>query len=62
MGLADYEVRSYTGWYRHMTLCLVAHAYLAVARSLANAEELLPHPKGLGPPRRRNRMVAFRRR
>ncbi len=60
--LAGYEVRSYTGWYRHMTLCLVAHAYLAAARSLANAEEQVPPPKGLGPPRRRNRRVAFRRR
>jgi len=62
VGLADYEVRSYTGWYRHMTLCLVAHAYLAAARSLANAEEPAPPPKGLGPPCRRNRMAAFRRR
>jgi len=49
-GLADHEVRSYTGWYRHMKLCLVAHVYLAAARSLANAEEQAPPPKGLGPP------------
>lgn len=62
VGLADYEVRSYTGWYRHMTLCLVAHAYLASARSLANAEEQSPPPKALGLPRRRNRMTAFRMR
>lgn len=62
VGLADYEVRSYTGWYRHMTLCLVAHAYLASARALANAEEQSPPPKALGLPRRRNRMTAFRMR
>jgi len=62
VGLDDYEVRSYTGWYRHMTLCLVAHTYLAAARSLANTEEHLSLPKALGLPHRRNRMAAFRRR
>ena len=36
-GLADYEVRSWTGWYRHITLSLLAHAVLAVVRKLAVA-------------------------
>ena len=35
VGLADYEVRSWTGWYRHVTLSLLAHAVLAVVRKLA---------------------------
>ena len=35
VGLADYEVRSWTGWYRHITLSLLAHAVLAVVRKLA---------------------------
>jgi SRSO17 transposase len=35
VGLADYEVRSWTGWYRHITLSLLAHAVLAVVRRLA---------------------------
>jgi SRSO17 transposase len=39
VGLNDYEVRSWEGWYRHMTLCLVAHAFLAVARMKLNALE-----------------------
>lgn len=26
-GLAEYEVRSWTGWYRHITLAMVAHAF-----------------------------------
>ena len=30
MGLADYEVRCFIGWYRHMTLVMLAHAFLAV--------------------------------
>jgi SRSO17 transposase len=63
VGLDDYEVRRWRGWYRHMTLCLVAHAFLAAARVTANApEEEKQVPKRLGPPHRRNRMGAFRRR
>lgn len=34
-GLADYEVRSWTGWYRHITLSLLAHAVLAAVRKIA---------------------------
>jgi SRSO17 transposase len=34
-GLADYEVRSWPGWYRHVTLSLFAHALLAVIRARA---------------------------
>ncbi|ABW35146.1 hypothetical protein Dgeo_3107 (plasmid) [Deinococcus geothermalis DSM 11300] len=30
MGLDQYEVRSWVGWYRHMTLVRLAHAYLTV--------------------------------
>jgi SRSO17 transposase len=36
-GLADYEVRSWTGWHRHITLALLAHAILAGVRRLADA-------------------------
>jgi SRSO17 transposase len=36
VGLADYEVRSWTGWYRHVTLALLAHAVLAAVRRLAD--------------------------
>ena len=35
VGLDQYEVRKWTGWYRHITLALLAHAYLAVIRSHA---------------------------
>jgi SRSO17 transposase len=28
IGLGDYQVRSWTGWYHHMTLCILAHAFL----------------------------------
>ena len=33
VGLDEYEVRSWHGWYRHITLCLLAHALLVVLRS-----------------------------
>lgn len=35
VGLADYEVRSWTGWHRHVTPALLAHAVLAAVRKLA---------------------------
>jgi SRSO17 transposase len=38
-GLDEYEVRKWDGWQRHITLCLLAHAYLAVVRSVAEDEE-----------------------
>jgi SRSO17 transposase len=33
VGLDEYEVRKWEAWHRHVTLSLVAHAYLAVLRS-----------------------------
>src|SRR5918993_2688577 len=35
VGLDDYEVRSWVGWHRHVTLAMLAHAYLAVLRKAA---------------------------
>jgi SRSO17 transposase len=33
VGLAHYEIRSWVGWYRHITLSLFAHALLAAIRA-----------------------------
>ncbi len=33
VGLDEYEVRSWHGWYRHITLCMVAQAFLTVLRA-----------------------------
>ena len=33
VGLDHYEVRHHHGWYRHITLAMLALAYLAVVRS-----------------------------
>jgi SRSO17 transposase len=39
VGLDEYEVRRWEAWYRHITLALLADAYLAVARMHAVGEE-----------------------
>ena len=31
-GLDEYEVRAWTGWHRHITLSMLAHAYLTIVR------------------------------
>jgi len=38
VGLDHYEVRTWTGWYRHITLALLAHAVLVVLRAQAQQE------------------------
>ncbi len=43
VGLADYEVRSWTGWHRHVTLSLLAHAVLAAVRRLADGAPKKSH-------------------
>ena len=39
VGLEQYEVRRWIGWYRHITLALLAHAFLAVTRAHAGEEK-----------------------
>jgi hypothetical protein len=35
VGLDHYEVRRWPGWYRHITLALLAHAFLVLTRTTA---------------------------
>lgn len=37
-GLDQYEVRRYPGWYRHITLAMLAHAFLAAMAAAAGTE------------------------
>jgi len=37
VGLDDYEVRSWQGWYRHITLAMLALAFLVAMRVKLNA-------------------------
>ena len=39
VGLDDYEVRSWHGWYRHVTLCLLAQAFLTILRIQSEGSE-----------------------
>ena len=48
VGLDEYEVRSWTGWHRHVTLAMLAHAYLAAVREAAAGGRGAARP-GRGP-------------
>ena len=37
-GLDHYQVRRYRAWYRHITLSMLAHAFLAVTARAARPE------------------------
>ena len=37
VGLDHYQVRRWPGWYRHITLALLAHAFLVVTRATATS-------------------------
>lgn len=41
-GLDEYEVRSWDGWHRHVTLSMLAHATLSVLRMKANTAHRVP--------------------
>jgi SRSO17 transposase len=58
VGLDDYEVRSWTGWYRHITLAMWAYALLTVLRSEAIAVEAVN--KSLPPPLLGSSLAAFK--
>jgi SRSO17 transposase len=47
VGLDHYEVRSWTGWYRHMTLAMWAQAFLAVVRA-ETGTDVAPQKGGQG--------------
>lgn len=38
VGLDQYQVRRYDSWYRHITLAMLAHAFLTVTRAAAGAK------------------------
>ena len=44
VGLDQYEVRLWTSWYRHITLAMLAHAYLTVMRAHGLSSEAADPP------------------
>jgi SRSO17 transposase len=64
VGLAHYEVRSWDGWQRHITLALIAHAFLASIR--AEGVEIESSQKGgpkgaLEKPKDADSLLSFKR-
>jgi len=55
-GLDQYEVRRYVGWHRHITLAMLAHAFLAVsaAQDRQKGEPVTTHPTSWTSPRPRS--------
>jgi SRSO17 transposase len=47
-GLDHYQVRRYRAWYRHVTLSMLAHAFLAVAAHAARPPERAPASRNTG--------------
>jgi hypothetical protein len=45
VGMDHYEVRNWDAWHRHVTLCLLAHAFLVVVRLAASEED--PGKRGI---------------
>jgi SRSO17 transposase len=61
VGLDQYEVRRWSGWYRHITLALLAHALLAVVQAQAGAGDSSAAKKGaLLPAQTSHSLVAFK--
>jgi SRSO17 transposase len=44
VGLDQYQVRRYDSWYRHITLAMLAHAFLTVTTAEAGGKRGLPTP------------------
>src|SRR5215210_4815923 len=59
VGLSHYEVRSWRGWYRHITLALFAHAFLAVIR--AEGRDIEASQKGAQKTAATSSLLAFKR-
>ena len=50
VGLDQYEVRSWTGWHRHITLAMLAHAYLTALRKVVVGGRAHARPRGRSAP------------
>ncbi|MCA1719400.1 MAG: IS701 family transposase [Actinobacteria bacterium] len=59
VGLSHYEVRSWRGWYRHVTLALFAHAFLAAIR--AKGQDIEASQKGALKMEGADSLLAFKR-
>lgn len=61
VGLADYQVRSWHGWYKHITLTMVAYAFLTTLKVRASQHEGEAEKKTLTKTPASTSMSAFKR-
>src|SRR5689334_25441599 len=54
LGLDQYEVRSWQGWHRHVTLVMLVQAYLTALRA-QEAQAPRPTPEGPAGPQKKKR-------
>ncbi len=60
VGLDEYEVRSWHGWYRHVTLSMLALAFLTVLRANEKEDALKKSLDSLARPRSQRRPTLFK--
>ncbi len=60
VGLDQYEVRSWSGWYRHITMACLAHAFLSVLRSQQPETVSWLLEKGGPTPQSQSSLAAFK--
>lgn len=60
VGLDQYEVRSWGGWYRHVSLAMLAHAFLAVTKAVGQDAAAVAKKGGPNVSQRQSSMKAFK--
>jgi SRSO17 transposase len=55
LGLDQYEVRSWQGWHRHVTLVMLVQAYLTALRAQAQAPR--PTPEEPAGPQKKSALI-----
>jgi hypothetical protein len=50
VGMDQYQVRNWTPWYRHITVCMLAQAFLAVTRGNLGKDRRRSSGAAPGPP------------
>ena len=48
LGMDAYQVRKWAPWYRHITMCMLAQAFLTVARAGQGKEAMLDESEATG--------------
>jgi len=60
VGLDEYEVRSWHGWYRHVTLSMLALSFLTVLQANGEEDALKKSLDSLSRPRSQRRATLFK--